>query len=388
MIGMNMTQLQTILAQKNLDNNRQVWSDRMVQVGPEDVRRQLSISPGKYSIQRLLILLSPAAEDFLEEMAQQASQLTIQRFGRTIQMYAPLYVSNVCINSCLYCGYNRHTIFKRTRLSIEEALADAEVIAAEGFRHLLLVSGEDRRFVTTAYLAELAERLRPQFSSLSAEIFPMTQEEYQTLFEAGIDGVTLYQETYDRQAYAHYHPAGPKSNYDWRLEAPDRFGSAGMRRIGLGVLLGLTDWRLETLALAEHAAYLMKRYWRSQVSFSFPRLRPAQGVPSDWPFLVSDRNLVQMMLALRLCFADAGIVMSTRERPSLRDHLVDLCITSISAGSKTNPGGYTGHHHTGEQFEVADSRSPDEIAQLIRSKGKDPVWKDWDAAFVKRAVDS
>ncbi|MEJ5259967.1 MAG: 2-iminoacetate synthase ThiH [Anaerohalosphaeraceae bacterium] len=376
-----MEEIRTILAQKNLDHDRQVWTEQMRRIRPEDVQKELSKPAGKYSFPRLLTLLSPAAEECLEEMAQQAARLTIQRFGRTIQLYAPLYVSNVCINSCRYCGYNRHTVFERTRLSIEEALADAAVIAEEGFRHLLLVSGEDRAFVTTAYLAELAARLRRRFSSLSVEIYPMTQEEYRILFEAGIDGVTLYQETYDREAYAYYHPAGPKRDYDWRLLAPDRFASAGMRRIGLGVLLGLTDWRLETLALAEHAAYLMKRYWRSQVAFSFPRLRPALGAPSDWPHLLSDRNLVQMMLALRLCFADAGIVLSTRERAQLRDHLVDLCVTSMSAGSKTNPGGYTGHEDTAEQFVVADSRTPAQIAQMIRSKGKDPVWKDWDAAF-------
>lgn len=382
------TDIQTILAQNNLDHNRQVWEDRFSQIRPQDVQRQLALPAGKYSLQRLLTLLSPAAQEFLEPMAQQAARLTIQRFGRTIQLYAPLYVSNVCVNSCRYCGYNRHTAFDRTRLSIEEALADARVIAHEGFRHLLLVSGEDRSFVTTDYLTELAARLRRRFSSISVEIYPMTQEEYRQLFDAGIDGVTLYQETYDRAAYAYYHPAGPKRNYDWRLEAPDRFASAGMRRIGLGVLLGLTDWRIETLALAEHAAYLMKRYWRSQVSFSFPRLRPAQGVGADWPHLLSDRNLVQMMLALRLCFADAAIVLSTRERPDLRDHLVDLCVTSMSAGSKTNPGGYSGHDETAEQFHVADTRSPAQVARMIRSRGKDPVWKDWDAAFVPAADSS
>lgn len=381
-----MEKIRTILAQKNLDHDRQVWTEKIRQVRPNEVLGELSRPAGKYSFQRLLTLISPAAEDFLEEMAQQAARLTIQRFGRTIQLYAPLYVSNVCVNSCRYCGYNHHTIFERTRLSIQEALADAQVIADEGFRHLLLVSGEDRAFVTTAYLAELAARLRRRFSSLSVEIYPMTQEEYQILFEAGIDGVTLYQETYDRAAYAYYHPAGPKRDYDWRLLAPDRFAAAGMRRIGLGVLLGLTDWRLETLALAEHAAYLMKQYWRSQVSFSFPRLRPAQGTPAEWPHLLSDRNLVQMMLALRLCFADAGIVLSTREPAELRNHLVDLCVTSMSAGSKTNPGGYTGHDDTAEQFVVADTRTPAQVAQMIRSKGKDPVWKDWDAAFLQTTV--
>ncbi|MHC5157306.1 MAG: 2-iminoacetate synthase ThiH, partial [Planctomycetota bacterium] len=320
---------------------------------------------------------------YLEQMAQQARQLTIQRFGRTIQLYAPLYVSNVCINRCKDCGYNADTNIPRTRLTIDQALADAHVIAAEGFRHLLLVSGEDKAFVSTDYLCELAQKLRAKFSSLSIEIYPMTQAEYTKLFAAGIDGVTLYQETYDRDTYTEYHLAGPKADYDSRLDAPDRFASAGMRRIGLGILLGLTDWRLETLALAEHAAYLMKKYWRSQVSFSFPRIRPATNVQGQWPHLVSDAEMVQMMLALRLCFADAGIVLSTRENASFRDHLINLCVTRLSAGSKTNPGGYGSEKDTAEQFEIADDRSPHTVAQVIQSHGYEAVWKDWDVSFNK-----
>ena len=362
-----MSNIQSILAEKRLDGDRQGWVEKIENITGPEVERELSQTAGRYSLQRILTLVSPAARPYLEEMARQASRLTIQRFGRTIQLYAPLYVSNVCINSCIYCGYNRNTDFVRTRLPIDQAMADAEVIADEGFRHLLLVSGEDREFVTTGYLCELAGRLRDRFSSLSIEIYPMTQ--------------AVYQETYDRELYAQYHPAGPKRDYDWRLEAPDRFASAGMRRIGLGALLGLADWRLETAAMAEHAAYLMKRYWRAQLSFSFPRMRPAFHVQSRWPHLLSDTDLVQMMLALRLCFSDAGIVMSTRERPEFRDHLIPLCITRMSAGSKTNPGGYTGHTETTEQFEVADHRSPAEIVHVIRKHGKEAVWKDWDAAF-------
>ena len=211
----------------------------------------------------------------------------------------------------------------------------------------------------------------------------MSQAEYAQLFNAGIDGVTLYQETYDRDVYADYHLAGPKADYDGRLDAPDRFASAGMRRIGLGFLLGLTDWRIETLAMAEHASCLIKKYWRSQISFSFPRICPATSVQSQWPHLVSDTNMVQMMLALRLCFADAGIVLSTRETPEFRDNLMNLCVTRLSAGSKTNPGGYASEKTAAEQFEVADSRSPEEVARIIRSHGYEAVWKDWDVSFNK-----
>ena len=377
-----MEDIASILKSERLDGDRSIWAERIAQVTARQVRRELDAEAGRYSPERLMTLISPAAREFLEPMAQQAARLTVQRFGRTIQLYAPLYVSNVCVNSCVYCGYNRTTKFQRTQLSIEEALADADVIADEGFRHLLLVSGEDRRFVTMDYLCELARKLRRRFSSLSIEIFPLQESEYRMLYEAGIEGVTLYQETYNRALYANYHPAGPKREYDNRLDAPDRFAAAGMRQIGLGVLLGLEDWRIETLALARHAAYLIKKYWRSQVSFSFPRLRPAMKVPGQWPHLLSDADLVQMMLALRLCFADAGIVLSTRERPDLRDRLIHIGVTRMSAGSKTNPGGYTGHTETTEQFEPADHRSPAQIADMIRAGGKEAVWKDWDAAFV------
>ncbi|MCE5187050.1 MAG: 2-iminoacetate synthase ThiH [Planctomycetaceae bacterium] len=375
-------ELCSILTEKQLDGGHaNEWLGRLNAVTREQVREELSKPAGVFSLERLTALVSPAAGDLLEEMAQQAHRLTIQRFGRTMQMFAPLYVSNVCINSCRYCGYNCKTKITRVQLSIEQAMADAEVIADEGFRNLLLVSGEDRQFVTMDYLCELARRLRGRFSTLSAEIYPLSEEEYRQLFAGGIDGITMFQETYDRQVYAHYHPAGPKRDYDNRVTSPDRFALAGMRRFGLGVLLGLADWRLEALALGQHAAHLMRRYWRGQVSFSFPRLRPATKVGTQWPHLVSDKEMVQMMLALRLCFSDAGIVLSTRESADLRNHLINLCVTSVSAGSKTNPGGYSSRPDASEQFEVADSRTAGEVAAMLRAHGYEPIWKDWDAAF-------
>jgi 2-iminoacetate synthase len=377
------TNIQSILADSRLDRNRDAWTNRLHATTADQVQQELSTPAGRFTLDRLLTLVSPAAESFLEPMAQQARQLTIQRFGRTIQLYAPLYVSNVCVNRCQYCGYNAATDLKRTRLTVDQAIADAEVIAAEGFRHILLVSGEDRQFVTIDYLRKLASRLREQFSSVSIEIYPLRRDEYAQLFAAGIDGVALYQETYDRDVYAHYHQAGPKRDYDNRLDAPDRFGAAGMRYLGLGVLLGLADWRIETLALAQHAAWLMKQYWQAKIDFSFPRIRPAVNVRSDWLHLVSDRNMIQIMLALRLCFADAGIVLSTRESADFRDHAMDICVTRLSAGSKTNPGGYASVKDAAEQFTIDDSRTPHQIAEVIQSHGYEPVWKDWDAAFSK-----
>ena len=376
--------IKTILAEKSLDGNGNLWQKRLEKISTSDVEKALGYPAGIYSMEKLVALVSPAAEDYLEDMAQLAHQLTIQRFGRTIRLYAPLYLSNFCVNSCRYCGFNKDNKSERTRLTIEQAVAEADIIASEGFRDILLVSSEDRKFITIDYLTGLAKKLRDKFSSISIEVYPMTISEYAKLFEAGIEGVTLYQETYNRQVYQYYHPAGPKSDYENRLTAPDRIGHAGMREIGLGVLLGLTDWRTETLALGEHAHYLMKRYWKSHVSVSFPRLRPACHVKeSQFNHLLSDKNLVQMVVALRLCFADVGLVLSTRERAELRDSLIRLGITKMSAGSRTSPGGYSRPTDAVRQFEIDDIRSPAQVAAMIRAQGFEPVWKDWDSAFAE-----
>ena len=378
-------EIETILTRKGLDGNSKHWQERLSTLGRDDAERALSKPTGSYSLEKLLALVSPAAEDYLEQMAQLAHELTVQRFGRTIRLYAPLYLSNYCINSCRYCGFNRESTFERTRLSIEQALEEAQVIASEGFRDLLLVSSEDRKFVSADYLAKLAKKLKTTFSSISMEVYQMSEQEYAQVFAAGVEGVTLYQETYDRQVYSHYHPAGPKSDFADRLDAPNRMARAGMREIGLGVLLGLSDWRVETLALAQHAHYLMKRYWQSRVSFSFPRLRPAHDVSgSQFKHLLTDKHIVQMILALRLCFADSGLVLSTREGASLRDHLIRLGITKISAGSKTSPGGYSCPEGAVEQFQVDDDRSPAQVAAMIARAGFEPVWKDWDSAFANQ----
>lgn len=376
-----MSDIAKILSEYQLDNHGARWNDAIQSVTCQQVEKQLDAACGKYSLQRLVTLISPAASNYLEIMARQAHNLTAQRFGKTIQLYAPLYLSNHCVNACTYCGYNTGGDFERTHLSIDEAMSDAKVIAEEGFRHILLVSGEDHRHVSVDYLVKLARELRKSFSSISIEIYPMTTDQYKTLFHAGIDGVTLYQETYDRTLYEHYHSAGPKRDYDYRIETHDRAAGAGMRRLGIAALLGLAHWQLDTLALAEHAAYLMKKYWRTQVSFSFPRIRPAINVADNFEHLVSDTEMVQMMLALRLCFADAGLVLSTRERADFRDNLIKLGVTRISAGSKTNPGGYSGKRDSAEQFQIDDDRTPEQMARVIKNAGMEAVWKDWDAAF-------
>jgi 2-iminoacetate synthase len=377
------TSIKAILAREQLDAGRDVWEQRLREVTARDVEAAIASRPGSYSLSKLLALVSPAAEDYLEQMAELSQELTVQRFGRTVRLYAPLYLSSYCVNRCRYCGFNRDNSFDRVRLSIDEAVAEAEILAGEGFRDILLVTSEDRQFITVPYLTSLARALRSKLSFIGAEIYQMTAADYRKLFDAGIEGITLYQETYDRDAYARYHLGGPKADYDMRLRGPDDFACAGMREIGLAPLLGLADWRIETLALGEHAHHLFRRYWKSRISFSFPRLRPACGVPTEtFPHLVTDRNLVQMMLALRLCFADAGLVLSTREPANLRDRLVKLGITKMSAGSRTSPGGYSHEQENAGQFEVNDERTAADIVAMLKRQSLEPVWKDWDRAFL------
>jgi len=377
------TSIKTILARQRLDADRESWGQRLQEVTAPEVEAAIASRPGSYNLSKLLALIAPAAEDYLEPMAEMSRRLTLQRFGRAIRLYAPLYLSSYCVNRCQYCGFNRDNTFRRVRLSLDEAVAEAELLAREGFRDILLVTSEDKKFITVPYLTDLAKALRGKFSFIGAEIYQMTAADYRKLFDAGIEGITLYQETYDRRAYAQYHLGGPKADYDLRLRGPDDFASAGMREVGLGALLGLAEWRIETLALGEHALCLFKRYWQSRISFSFPRLRPACGVPTEtFPHLVTDKNLVQMILALRLCFADAGLVLSTREPAGLRDRLIQLGITKMSAGSRTSPGGYSHDHKDTGQFEVSDERSASDVALMLKHQGLEPVWKDWDSAFL------
>lgn len=356
------------------------WIETIQQSTTDDVLRALHQPLAPFSLQRLATFLAPAARDRLEDLAQAAHQVTRQRFGQAVGLYAPLYLSNRCVNRCRYCGFHADHAISRVRLSIPEAVAEAKVIAKEGFRDLLLVSGEDPAHVSLPYLCALTQELRQTFASISVEIYPLDDAGYRTLFEAGIDGVTLYQETYAPEMYRACHPSGPKADYDDRLGVLSRAARGGMRQLGMGVLLGLADWRYETLCLGLHADTLMRAHWQSRISFSFPRLRPAPDAVWHPTAPVSDLDFVQMMLALRLCFSDAGLVLSTREPQPFRDKVLPLGITRMSAGSRTNPGGYGGEGGD-MQFEIADPRSAREVAAYLQSQGYDPVWKDWDASF-------
>lgn len=327
-------------------------------------------------------LVSPAAGPYLEDIAQRANRLTEQRFGKVISMFAPLYVSNFCTNSCRYCGFSSKNPVKRLTLTPDQAEAESIHLHQQGFRHILLVSGEAPEIVSLSYLSSILDRLRPTFASISIELYPMATEDYSELIANGVDGLVVFQETYNEGQYGEVHPRGKKSDYRWRLETPERGGAAGFRRLGIGALLGLSDWRAEGFFLALHARYLLKHFWKSQVTISFPRIQSAAGgFQPSYP--VSDAEMVQLIVALRLLLPDASLVLSTREPPQLRDDLIPLAITSMSAGSRTDPGGYTQESEAEEQFEIADHRSPAAIAELISRKGYEPVWKDWDSAFLR-----
>jgi len=351
-------------------------------------------------------LISPAAAELLEALCRRSQQLTLQRFGRVIRLFAPLYLSNECINNCAYCGFSRDNPILRVTLSPQEVRREAAALKAEGFRNLLLVAGEHPKFVSNGYLRECVASLHPEWPSVSLEVGPMETEDYQPLVEAGADGLVVYQETYDREVYARMHTAGPKRNFDWRLETPERAYAAGFRRIGIGALYGLADWRHEALCVAAHADYLQRHCWKGFFTLSLPRLRPCAGEFEPLTHM-TDREMVQLVCAFRLMFPDVGLVLSTREPARLRDGLVPLGVTLMSAGSHTEPGGYTGagsdHLHqtvrgriieqgssewapaigngAARQFEIADERSAGEVAELIRRLGYEPVWKDWDAAL-------
>ena len=350
---------------------------RIEEATDADVDRALQRT-GRRELADFAALLSPAAALRIEDLAQAAHATTVRRFGRTIHLFAPLYLSNECVSSCTYCGFAAENEIARRTLDPQEVLREALELRSRGFRHVLLVAGEHARIVSKDYLVECVRTLAPHLPSLAVEVQVWDTATYRRLVEAGCDGLVVYQETYDRATYAAVHLKGKKRNYDWRLAAPDRGAEAGMRKLGIGALLGLhNDWRTEALALATHAQALVRRWWRCEVSVSLPRLRPAAGgfEPAD---PVGDRDFVQLLCALRLLLPDLGISLSTREPAALRDALLRLGVTHLSAGSHTEPGGYASPSDAEPQFEISATRSPAELVAVLRAAGYDPVWKDWE----------
>lgn len=365
-----------------------------------------AMAKSRLSLFDFATLISPAASAHLEIIARRSQVLTQQRFGKVVRLFAPLYLSNECINNCKYCGFSRDNPIVRVTLTVDEVLQEARALRAQGFRNLLLVAGEHPKYVSGPYLQECIAALHREWPSISVEIGPLETAEYQPLVAAGADGLVVYQETYDRAVYAEMHTAGPKRNFPWRMETPERAYAAGFRRLGISPLYGLADWQFEAVSVAAHAEYLLRNCWKASLTISLPRLRPCAGEFQPLTHM-TDRHLAQLICAFRLMFPDVGLVLSTREPARLRDGLIPLGITLMSAGSHTEPGGYTGAgrrnlHQTvrgrvvalasgasewappanaTEQFLIADERPPREVADLIRRLGYEPVWKDWDAAL-------
>ncbi|MGB0359825.1 MAG: 2-iminoacetate synthase ThiH [Endozoicomonas sp.] len=361
------------------------WDELKISIHSKTVADiQHALNSSSLTHDQFLALISPAAESFLEEMAQKSIQLTRQRFGNTLQLYIPLYLSNKCTNICTYCGFSLGNKIRRKTLKMEELEQEIAAIKKMGFDHILLVTGEAPGTVGMEYIKSVLECIRPYFSHISIEIQPLDQSDYKSLMQVGLDAVLVYQETYHRAAYKEYHLRGSKMDFDYRLETADRLGKAGIDKIGVGALIGLQDWRTDSAMVAAHLDYLEKTYWRTRYSISFPRLRPCKGEFQPVS-IISDRQLVQLICAYRLFKPEAELSLSTRESAKFRDNVLPLGITTMSAYSSTHPGGYANDNILGnedlEQFSIDDNRRPETVAQAIRDKGLEPIWKDWSSYF-------
>ncbi len=361
-------------------------------------------------MRRFGLLLAEESGGPLEELARRSRLLTRRHFGRTMRLFAPLYVSNECVNNCTYCGFSRDAGILRTTLTVDQVVTEARHLHGLGFRNILLVAGEHPKFVSDGYLQRCLDALRPFVPTLALEVGPMEDEQYAEIVGHGAEGLVVYQETYCRETYKRLHTAGPKKNFNWRLDCPERAYAGGFRRIGIGALFGLADWRTEALALCAHLEYLYKHCWKAQFTVSFARMRPYAGNYEYLPdpdLTLPDRAFVRLIAIFRLLFPQVGIVVSTREPAALRDAIATLGVTHMSAGARTEPGGYTGaggddlhltvkgrrvelERKSGcetatEQFQITDLRSPAEVAEMLRGQGLDPVWKDWDEALLAPA---
>ena len=325
-------------------------------------------------------LVSPAAAAFIEQMAARSNLMTQKRFGKTIQLYLPMYLSNECSNQCVYCGFSSNNIIDRITLSEDQILKEVKAIKSYGYEHILLVTGDFPEKVTLEYFKNAIKLIKPYFSQISFEVQPLDEHEYKELISLGLHTVYIYQETYNKENYFIYHPKGKKADFNYRLETPDRLGRAGIYKTGIGSLLGLEDWRTDAFFTALHLRYLEQTYWKTKYSISFPRLRPHAGEfqPKSQ---VTEKELVQLITAFRIYDEEVELSMSSRESRKFRDNSLKLGITCMSAGSRTDPGGYASCSNALEQFEVNDNRSHNEVAQMIKEKGYEAVWKDWDTCL-------
>ena len=346
-----------------------------------DVRRALA--KNHLDVEDFMALISPAAQPYLETMAQLSYRYTRERFGNTMQIFIPLYITNSCTNSCVYCGFHVSNPMKRTILTEEEMVNEYKAIKKLGpFENLLIVTGENPVKAGVPYIARSLDLARPYFSNLKIEVMPLSVEEYEELTHHGMNGVISFQETYHKANYNIYHPRGMKANFEWRVNGFDRMGQAGVHSIGMGVLVGLEkEWRTDITMMAHHLRYLQKHYWKTKYSFNFPRMRPSENGGFQPNVVMSDRELAQVTFATRIFDHDVDISYSTRESASFRNHMARLGVTTMSAESKTDPGGYYSYPQALEQFHVSDERKTGEVAAALRALGIEPVWKDWDQSF-------
>ncbi|MFI3240914.1 MAG: 2-iminoacetate synthase ThiH [Bacteroidales bacterium] len=359
------------------------WDEITAQIAnktDDDVKRALS-KTSQLNVDDFMALISPAATPYIEQMAALSQRYTRERFGKTISMYIPLYLSNACTNHCVYCGFNHNNKFTRTTLNREQIIEECKAIRKLGaFENLLIVTGEHPAIAGVDYIENALRTARPYFNNLSIEVMPLKQEDYYRLTQSGLNGVICFQETYHRENYKKYHPAGMKSIFEWRVNGYDRMGAAGVHKIGMGVLIGLEEWRTDVTMMAFHLRYLQKHYWKTRYSVNFPRMQPSEsGFPPN--VIMSDKELAQLTFAFRIFDHDVDISYSTRECPKFRANMLPLGVTSMSAGSKTEPGGYVNAKEALEQFTVSDERTPQEVADEIHALGYEVVWKDWDKIF-------
>lgn len=358
----------------------QETTERIYAKTDADVRRALNREYG--DIEDFMALISPAAEPYLEQMAVLSRRYTEERFGKTISLFIPLYLTNSCANGCVYCGFHASNPMSRTILTFEQMEDEYRAIKEAGpFESLLLVTGENPAKAGVPYLAEALDRAKKYFDDLKIEVMPLSTDDYKELTRHGLNGVVCFQETYHRERYNIYHPRGRKADFEWRVNGFDRMGEAGVHSIGLGVLIGLEDWRTDVTMLAHHLRYLQKRYWRTRYSVNFPRMRPAENGGFQPNVIMSDKELAQLTFAMRIFDRQVDISYSTREVPAFRDNMATLGVTTMSAGSKTDPGGYCTYPQSLEQFHVSDERTPMEVFNRLRELGREPVWKDWDCSF-------
>lgn len=350
------------------------FSNFFSEITKQDIQRV--INKEKLDKYDFLTLLSPAAENFLEEMAQKSHRLTVQNFGKIMHLFTPMYIANHCVNKCSYCGFNVSNNIIRKKLTLEEIEQEAKAISKTGLRHILILTGESKKDSPVSYIIDAVKILKKYFDSIAIEIYPLTEEEYSKVVKAGVDSLTIYQEVYNEEIYDRVHIAGPKKNYDFRLNAPERACKARIHSVNIGALLGLDDWRKEGFFTGLHALYLQNKYSDTEISVSLPRIRPHAGSFNDI-FLVDDKSLVQILLALRLFLPRAGITISTRESQNFRDNLIPLGVTKMSGGVSTEVGGHSSKTKSDSQFEISDKRSVEEMKRILLSKGYQPVFKDW-----------